>query len=149
VCERFFGRKFYFGKKNDNTNGDQLLTIISRVVLILIGIPIILLVIFEPAVLLIPAFLLLPFGAQAGVFFVPLFGWLTATLLLLFFLCYAITCHTMKKNDDGSGKNVYIEAYSWFSVVWLFYIHIFWIFYMKVFAIVLAIESFRPSPFFP
>jgi hypothetical protein len=149
VCERFFGKPIHlFNKEKKKQERDILLTVIRWVVLLLIGVPFVVLAIIEPVALLIPAFLLLPFAAQAGLLFDPLYGWLTAVLLVLFLIWYAIACHRMKKADDIGEGNTHIESLSWFSMVLLFYVHLTWIFFMKVFAIVLAIESYRPSLFF-
>ena len=145
VCERFFGRRLnFFRKKNGNV---PLLKIISRVVFCLIGVSLLVLIVFDPTLLLLPAFLLLPFASQAGVFFHPLYGWLTAAFILLFLACYAVTCHRMKTEDILSGNTRHIDTFSWSSMAILVNIHLFWILSMKTLAIVLAIESFRPSLF--
>ncbi|MBI4600188.1 hypothetical protein HY732_04715 [Candidatus Uhrbacteria bacterium] len=147
-CERFFGRRLFF-KKSERRDGDRLLTIISRAVFVLIGVPILLLIIAEPAVLLIPAFLLLPFAAQAGVFFEPLYGWLTAALILIFAVCYALACRDAKKKDGEDNERSHIRSLAWTSTALLFYVHFFWIFSVKIFALVFSIASYRSSPFFP
>lgn len=133
LIERFVGHAVHGKKQKD---ADPLMKINTRVVLVLIGIPVIYVSIVAPVVILFPVIFLFLIARQAALFLHPLYGVVVIILLLLFITCYGLVCKGLAGGVDSiEVRQGRIASFSWFSMALLFYIHIIWIIYMSLLGI--------------